>query len=219
MDYTQDTPDAVLTLEELTALAGEQQMSLDSGKKFTSPFEPNVAYLVECTEQQHTVSKNGFNQLELSLSIVESTGGTRKAGRIWECLPVFSDEVAARLADEPGLSEGDTKLEQLTSMFGRNIHGLLRAVNPDFWSVYARREKEGGRTVFYDADGHPMSKLERDEKKAALGKAVLGAAQAVLQGKLSFVGKRWYLVEKATPAGKLYKNYFDQPPEKFPLAE
>ena len=203
----------LVTLESLVEAAGDAEMSLGKKGEFKSPFELGKAYPVELTEVAVTTTKNGYTQAELKVGIVKSDGEVSPAGRIWVTLPVFSEE--KRSAEDP------EKLETLTEAFGNRLHGLLRAVDRNTFSVFDRAEKTGKTWHFYDADGNEISKQAKVQREKMLGKAVLGAAKLIAEDKFPLTGKRLFYVrtQDKNKADKFYDNWYSVQPDKYPLAE
>lgn len=205
---------AAITLDQLAAEGGDEGVEL--GKKsgpWVSPFELNKAYPIEITETEPTVSKNGYNQLVVKLGIITSSGDVAAAGREWVSLPVFSDEVRATIEQE--------KLTQLTDTFGKGLHNLLRAVDPDNYSVYASSTKNGKMWKFFDANGDEMSPTAKVAREKLIGKAIIGAAKRLLSGQMDLAGTRLFVVrtEDKKKPGKFYMNFYAKQPTSYEMAE
>jgi hypothetical protein len=205
---------AMLTLDQLAAEGGDAEVSFSNKKtgKWESPFTVNKAYPVELTETTPVVSKNGYYQLEVKLSIIGADGVT-SAGREWIGLPAFSDEVKATIEQE--------KLTTLTDTFGKGLHGILRAVDPGTWSVYSRCEKTGKKWKFFDANDEEMAPATKVAREKAIGRALVGAAKRLHDGTMSIAGARMFVVRtenKKTP-GKFYMNFYAEQPTSYEMAE
>lgn len=203
------------TLDELAAEGGDDAVDLGkkSSGKWESPFVLNKAYPIELTETTPVISKNGYNQLQISLGIVGSDGEVKPAGKEWVSLPVFSDEMRATIDPE--------KLAVLTDTFGKGLHGLLRAVAPDTYSVYASSEKNGKKWKFFDAAGNEMSPQEKVAREKLIGKALIAAAKRLQAGTMTVKGSRVFLVrtqDKKNPA-KFYMNFYAEQPTSYEMAE
>jgi hypothetical protein len=199
---------AAVTLDQLVDLAGTDE-GVELGKRnvFKDPFDPGLAYEIEITEQTPSVSKNGYQQIVLKLDMVEGGGSAKR----WICLPIFSEEMRASADPE--------KLKQLKGMWGANLHNLLRAVDPDTYTI-ARMEKVAGKWRFFNSNGDEITKAEKDAREKLIGKAVIGAATLLYNGELNLIGlKLWYVrtQDKSNP-NKFYDNFYSTQPDKFPPA-
>lgn len=203
----------LLTLDKLADMAGEDKGLSFNRKngKFEDPFRLGLAYLVEITEQTISSTKNGYTQVALKLSIVKSDGSMGRSSFRWLTLPVFSSEKKA--AEDP------EKLEQLKAIFGERLYQLLRAVDPDTFTI-ARMEKIGTTWKFYDANGDEMSKTAKTAREKQVGKAVVGTAMALVSEQLSLVGRRLYYVrtQDRDSSTKFYDNFFSEQPTKYEAA-
>lgn len=203
------------SLDELAAEGGDDAIEFGNKKstgKWESPFELNKAYPVELTKTVPTISKNGYNQLEVSLGIIGADGEVKPAGREWVSLPVFSDEMRATIDPE--------KLKVLTDTFGKGLHGLLRAVDPATYSIYTRSEKTGKAWKFYDAAGNEMAPQEKVAREKLIGKVLVGAAKRLQAGTMSIAGSRVFLVrtENKKQPGKFYMNFYAEQPTSYEMA-
>lgn len=204
----------VITLADLAQEAGDEGVDLSKKQgPYKSPFELNKAYKVKVTDQAVTQSKSGWTQVELSLDIVNSDGSTKKAGKQWIMLPVFSDEKQS--------SEDPEKLAQLQASWGKSLHGLLRATHSAVFSIYSRMDKNGKNWKFYDMEGEEMTKQAKTAREKLVGKAVLATAKRIVADNFSFVDTEFYYVQtqdsKSSPP-KTFNNYFSEAPEKYELA-
>lgn len=207
---------STMTLQDLIDAAGDDE-GLDLGRPdkgaFVDPFTPKYAYPIEITDQKVTTTKNGYTQVELSVGIVTSAGDVKPAGRRWVMLPEFSADIKA--------TQDPEKLAALTKRFGDNLHSLLRAVDNETFSVFAKTDKQGKKWTFFDFEGNVMSPVEKKARERDIGKAVTGAAKALTTGQYSLVGKRCYLVRNPStknPAN-CFDNFYGEQPTKYPLAE
>lgn len=205
---------SVFTLEQLADMAGEDE-GFDVGQKkaFVDPFQLKVAYPIEILDQKVTATKNGYTQLELAVGIVQGDGEVKGAGRRWVMLPDFSADIKA--------TQDPEKIKALTETFGKSLWDLLRAVDPSTFQVFDRAEKNGRKWTFFDADGNEMTPAEKTTREKMIGKAITGAAKAIVAGNLSVVGKRLYLVRNPSAKNpqKIWDNWFSTQPTKYAMAE
>lgn len=206
---------AAVTLDMLAAEGGDEEVSFNkkSTGKWESPFELNKAYPVELTKTVPTVSKNGYSQLEVHLGIIGADGEVKAAGREWVSLPCFSDEVKATIDQE--------KLAVLTDTFGKGLHGLLRAVDPATWSIYARSEKNGKKWKFFDEKGEEINPAAKVAREKAIGKGLIGAAKRLHAGSMNISGARVYVVrtENKKKPGQFFMNFYAEQPTSYEMAE
>lgn len=206
---------STMTLQDLIEANGDDE-GLELGrpqKAFEDPFTLKTAFPIEITDQKVTTTKNGYTQLELSVGIITASGDVKPAGRRWVMLPKFSDEIKA--------TQDPEKLIALKETFGKTLHGVLRAADEATFSVFAKADKNGKKWTFFDFDGNVIPADVKKQREADLGKAILGTASLIEQGKYSLVGKRMYLVRnpaKNNPQ-KVYDNYYSDVPTSYPLAE
>jgi hypothetical protein len=206
---------AALSLQQLTSLAGEDSVEIGNPKASAASafFNDDSCYKLEITDVRTTQSKSDYNQVEVSLSIVDGNGTLAKAGRKWIMLPVFTENML--VAGDP------EKLAQLKSIYGKRFHQFLRAVYPETFNVYARCNKSTKSWKFYDEHDNELSHADKRDREKAIGAAVVGAAKALLtEEDLGLVGKRLYYVQsrdKKDPS-RTYDNYYSSEPDNYELA-
>lgn len=200
-----------MSLEQFAELSAGEKIETrpKADKSAFGPFEPNTAYPIEIVNAKSTQSRNGFEQLELEVAIVQPDGSLVSAGRLWETLPLLEHK-----ADELG----EEKTTMYRNIFGRNTLGLLRAIEPQLFSVYAKREGKGRGAVYLDHNGEQLSLAERNKRTQAVEAAVVGASKAARDGKLNLQGKRCFLVKVPGSNGRVFQNYYADAPEQYPLA-
>lgn len=209
----------VMTLADLAALSGgdsiqigKKQDTNNDKKAFETPFLPDAAYDVQILEQSSAVSKGGYDQVKLLLGIISADGSINQKANVWISLPIFSEALSA---------SGDVeKLKYLKERFGKNLHSLLRATDPEVYNVYAKAEKDGKKWKFTDFAGEEMTKAEVTTREKLLGKAVIGTAAALRDGKVSLVGKRVFYVRKTdtNKQNSFFDNFYAEQPTSVPMA-
>ena len=198
---------AAFTLDQLADMVQDDAGFEFKRKKFVDPFEVKKAYEVTITEQAVTESKNGWLQLEITLE-----AGGNKAKR-WIMLPIFTEDKQS--------SEDPEKLAQMKQSAGTSLHSLLRAVDPEVFSVYSTIDKSGARWTFYDAEGNEISSEEKKLREKLVAKAVIATAELLRCDKASLVGQTCFYVrtEDARDTTKTYHNFYPAAPDNYELAE
>jgi len=203
------------TLDQLAEM-GEAEGGIELGKKsggFVDPFELGKAYAVEITLDEAATTKNGYLQRALELTQLDTAGAvTNKKARRWLMLPVFTQEAQATLDPE--------KLNGIKQKSGENLHGLLRAVDPDTFSIYARADKTGKKWKFFDKEDNQISSPQMVQREKKMGLAIIGAAKEFVAGTRTVLGAKLYYVrtsDKKNPA-KTYDNFYAEPPRNYPMA-
>lgn len=200
----------LLTLDQLASLGGDDGVDL-GGKRgpFKDPFEVGLAYPVRITEQKLSTTKNGWTQVQLKLQPIKSDGELGNGSNRWLSLPVFSPEKMS--------SEDPEKLNQLKGIFGEKLHGLLKAVDPETFTI-CRMEKIGGKWRFFDAlTGDEMEKAAKTAREKQIGKAVIGVASLLRDEKFDLTGRNLYYVrtQDKDKADKFYDNFYSVQPDKY----
>ncbi len=204
-----------MTLDQLAAFAGEDEgFELDRGGNFTKKLKMEVTYPVKILSQEVTVSeKNGYYVVKFELGVIKSDGSIGTGDKIVMCLPTFSDTV---------LANGDPeKLRDLKKNWGTQLHGMLRAVDPEHFQIFAESKKVNGKWKFFNSDGTEMTAAEKKTREQYISKAVTGVALAMVHEKYSVVNKTCYFVwaPNKTPGKDPYANFWGIQPDKYPLAD
>ncbi len=190
----------------------------DEGFEVTTPFakklKMEVAYPVKIVAETFSVSEAaGYNVMKMELGVIQPDGSTTKGDTLFNCLPVFSDEVQA--------SSDPEKLKALKSNWGKQLLGILRAIDPQTWSVYYTSTKVNGKFRMFDYEGNEMNNADRKAREDYLSKAAIGVAKAMVAGKYSLLNKTCYFVwaPNKNPAKDPYANFWSVAPDKYPLAQ
>jgi hypothetical protein len=157
---------------------------------FVSPFAVGQKYAIEFTSEEVTAGKFG-PQLSVGVSIMKVDGSLQKAGKFW--LP---------LLDETAPAADQTKS-------GEKLRKVLRAIDPENFSVYATINKNAEPWEFIALTGEVLSYDEREARNEQINAAVMAASQGLIDGTLSIVGCRCFVTLAANPnnASKPYQNY------------
>lgn len=204
---------SALTLEQMIEAGGDLadmiQAAEGSNDKdnegWKSPFELGVPALVQITGQQISQTKeNGYSQLVLDLALVGEDGETlRKAGKAWVTIPHFSDVVREKLSVE--------ELTAKNKAFSRVLSGLLRAAMPETFETF-QSKTDTKPAKYITADGEQLNYSEMVARRSLKERAMPGAANLLVDGKISLVGKRVYVTETAKGTRQdgrpqVYKNF------------
>lgn len=197
-----------LTLEDYSRMADGETVTLTRAPRESFELTPGQAYPIEITLSEPCVSKNGFTQVCLHLSIVQHDGELKACGRHWESMPI---DLPADMDEERAI--------MMKGIFGRNMHALLRAIDPVTFSIYAKKEGTGRNARYLDADGNELNPVERKQRTQAIERAIIGACKAIQDGQLDLSGRRLFVVKVAHSNGNTYTQYYSDAPDKFPLAD
>ena len=210
----------MLTLSELANLAADSNVNFLSskggqkaeGKKadgpFQSPLEPQVAYPVHVTPA--VVDGKFGKQLEVSMAIITSSGSLKKAGKTWLSLETSGLE-----------NKSPEEALKIANNTYKNLHGLLAAIDPATFTTCASIDKRNDKKWKYIGhDGKAMTQEQVAARKAAIEKAVVGAAMALAAGQMTLPESDIYVIRVPKNTGKGdFFNYYHNVPESAPLAE
>lgn len=174
-------------------------------REYVSPFASGEVLPIEISDTKVTTTKNGYFQMSFARAVIREDGSTMKAGRVFNInLPVFSDEVKAKTSSE--------KLASLEQMWGEQLHKLLSAVEPETFQVYKSSNKNGKVWSFTLHNGDVIDAATKAERASLVGRAVLAAAQQLVDGTRTLDGSRCYMQEVPNKVeGKdPYKNFYSE---------
>lgn len=179
-----------------------------SGEKtaYTSPFSSGEALPVVITGQDIKVTKNGFLQLELARSVIREDGSEVKAGRVWINMPVFTNDKASSLSNEDLVAKTDS--------FGKRLHDILRAADPEKFSIYKEIDRSTKPWTFVTHSGDVLDNDGKQARAEQIGAEIIAAAKAIVTGQMNLVGKRFYMQEvPGKGEGQTYLNCYAELPE------
>lgn len=151
--------------------------------QYVDPFILGETYDTTITGCESVVSKGGFPQVKLTLSI---GGDESQSGSVYIGLPVELE----------GMVIDDAKFNKI----GDGFLKFLRAVDPGTWNVFQSIDKTDALEWKYlDGKGKPMTQKARDERATAINKDVANVALALFQGEVSLVGCKVGITKRANP--------------------
>lgn len=162
-------------------------------------FKDNTTYEVEITGLAVTESSGGFRQLEVALSKVMGDGSTKKAGRRWINLPVYSEDQENKY--------DAVKFKQMKGISQDNLLGFLAAALPG------------------DFGPDAGSIQERKDAVIGLSEALVEAFVNESELPIDLTGNRLYYVSvagtKTDAKGNIrhYDSFSAQPQDRFLMAE
>lgn len=187
-----------LSLSELSAgVESTQKIAKTGGKDdgtenkgpYVDPYTLGQAYLTQLGETKGKESNKGTAQLEQQIAQIRDDGTVLKAGRVWIDMPLIGAN-STMTADEEA-----TYLEKSGTKFLK----FLRAISPENFNVFASVDKSNPKKwVFMGFDGKSMSEKQRDARGVEIDKAVIGVAQKVMSGEVTFTGGRVMLTKVAS---------------------
>lgn len=209
---------SVPSLAELAAKSEGKTVTLKAPKKEggqqgggkprgSDVFNDGQYHAVEITEQAVKTTKNGYTQLELARSLIDENGNAHKAGRVWINIPHFSDDVVGKVTNN--------KINQLTEIYGKALHKLLRAAMPEQFEVFKSIDRSSSPWKYVTRTGEVLTQAQMEERRALIESTIVGAANAIADGSLDLTGSRVYMQEvpSTKDEGQTFLNFAADLPE------